>query len=133
MATVTVEQEYRSTPEAVWDVVGSPDKISAWHPAIATSPVNDGVRRCTLVGGGDLVEPIVEHSEDARFYVYDVTEGPFPMSSYRSRIAVEAADGGSRIVWQADFEPDDPASEQEMIETFAGIYRAGLESVRDLL
>jgi len=133
MATVTEQHDYRSTPEALWTVVGSPDALSDWHPAIAASPVSDGVRRTTLVGGGELVELIVEHSDEDRFYVYDITEGPFPMRSYRSRIAVEAADGGSRIVWRADFEPDDPASEQQMMETFAGIYRAGLEAVQDRL
>lgn len=133
MATVTEQQDYRSTPEALWAVVGSPDAISDWHPAIETSTVDRGVRLCTLVGGGNLVEPIVDHSDEDRFYVYDIAEGPFPMSSYRSRIAVEAADGGSRIVWRGDFEPDDPASEQQMIKTFAGIYRAGLEAVQDQL
>ncbi len=131
MATLTESIDIGADPDSVWTVVGSPDGFSDWHPAIETSPVSDGVRRCTLVGGGDLVEPIGEHSDDGRFYVYDITEGPFPVRSYRSKIAVEETDGGSRVVWQADFEPEDPGSEQELIETFAGIYRAGLDALRD--
>ena len=130
MATVHESINIHATPDTVWALIGSPDAISDWHPAIATSPVSAGVRRCTLEGGGSLVEPIVEHSDGARFYVYEVAEGPFPMSFYHSRIAVEDAEGGSRVVWQADFEPDDPKYEPEMVETFAGIYRAGLDVVR---
>lgn len=131
MATVQTSIDINAAPDKVWALIGSPDSISDWHPAIATSPVSDGVRRCTLEGGGSLVEPIVEHSDENRFYVYDVTEGPFPISAYRSRIAVEDADGSTRVVWGADFEPDDPASEAEMVATFASIYQAGLDVVRD--
>ena len=133
MATVTESIAIAASPETAWALVGSPDAISDWHPAIASSEVSERVRRCTLVGGGSLVEPIVEHSDQDRFYVYDIAEGPFPTRTYRSRVAVEDAEGGSRLVWRTDFQPDDPASEQELIETFAGIYRDGLEAVRDRL
>lgn len=133
MATVTEQLDYQSTPEVLWALVGRPETISDWHPAIATSAVDHGVRRCTLVGGGALVEPIVKHSDEGRFYTYDLTEGPFPTSSYRSTISVEAVDGGSRLVWHTEFEPDEPSAEQKMIDLFAGIYRAGMENVQDRL
>lgn len=131
MAHVTETMDFGATSAAVWALVGNPNALSDWHPAIAASPVSDGIRRCTLVGGGDLVESIVEHSDEDRFYLYEISEGPFPMTGYQSRIAVEDADTGSRIVWQADFTPDDPATEQEMTDTFSGIFQAGLESVRE--
>jgi len=131
MATVQTSININAAPDTVWALIGSPDSLSDWHPAIATSPVSDGVRRCTLEGGGSLVEPIVEHSDVERFYVYEVAEGPFPMKAYRSRISVEDAAGSSRVVWDTNFEPDDPASEAEMVATFASIYKAGLDVVRD--
>lgn len=133
MPTVSESIVIAAEPQRTWALVGDPAALSDWHPAVATSPVSERVRRCTLVGGGSLVEPIVEHSDEDRFYVYDIAEGPFPTRTYRSRIAVEDADGGSRLVWQTDFEPDDPASEDELVETFAGIYRAGLEAAREQL
>lgn len=133
MATVTESIDMSVPPETAWALVGSPGAISDWHPAIATSEVSGRVRRCTLVGGGSLVEPIVEHSEQERFYVYDIAEGPFPTRTYRSRIAVEGTESGSRLVWRTSFEADDPASEHELGETFAGIYRDGLEAVSDRL
>ena len=131
MAKVHASIAVNAAPDAVWAVVGSPDSLSEWHPAIAASPVSDGVRQTTIEGGGSLVEPIVEHSDDNRYYIYEITESPFPMSSYRSRIAVEDAAGSSRVLWETDFEPDDPATEAEMTATFTSIYEAGLEVVRD--
>lgn len=131
MANVRTELEIGAAPGTVWDVIGNPDGLSDWHPAIATSVVTDGVRNCTLEGGGDLVEPIIEHSDGGRYYVYEIAQGPFPMSAYRSKIAVEDASGSSRVVWEAHFEPDDAASTDEMVATFDAIYRAGLEVVRE--
>lgn len=133
MPTVTESIEIAAAPETAWALVGNPAALSDWHPAVATSEVSERVRRCTLVGGGSLVEPIVEHSDQDRFYVYDIAEGPFPTRTYRSRIAVEDANGGSRLVWRTDFETDASASEPELSETFAGIYRNGLEAARDRL
>lgn len=133
MPTVTQSMEVAAAPETAWALVGNPAALGDWHPAVVTSKISDRVRRCTLVGEGSLVEPIVEHSDQDRFYVYDIGEGPFPTRKYRSRIAVEDADGGSRLVWRTDFEADDSASEPELSETFAGIYRDGLQAARDRL
>lgn len=133
MATVIETFEIDATPEEVWAVMGDPAAISTWHPAIATSPVVDGKRLCTLEGGGDIQESIVEHSDEDHFYAYDITSSPFPMRSYPSRIAVKGSDGpGAQIVWSTAFEPNDPAATERMQQDFRGIYRSGLERIRHL-
>ena len=133
MATVTESIDLTAAPEAVWALVGDPASLSDWHPAVATAEVTDGVRRCALAGGGGIVEPILEHSDQERFYMYGLTESPLPVHDCRSRVSVEATAGGSRLVWSAEFEPDDPAAAQELSEMVSGLYSAGLAAVRDRL
>ena len=123
--------EVNATADAVWAVMGAPSSISAWHPGIAASPVTDGVRHVQLEGGGEVLEPVLEHSDADRFYIYGIASGPFAISGYRSRLAVEDLGGRARVVWSGEFEADDPAQSDELAGIFGGVYRAGLEGIRE--
>jgi hypothetical protein len=124
--------EIKASPDVVWAVIGDPEEISSWHPAIAASPITDGVRHCALEGGGAVEEPIIEHSDDGRYYVYTIAASPFDMTGYRSRLEVQALDGTARVVWSGEFEAGDPAQADGMAQAFSGIYKQGLESARQL-
>ncbi len=52
-----------------------------------------------------------------------------PLSAYRSTFAVDGHDGHSHVVWTAEFEPEDPAQEEELLQTFDEIYGGGLEAL----
>ena len=117
-------------PDRVWAVAGDPATISEWLPAIATSSVDGEQRSCTTVDGADLHERIVERSDDDRFYVYEITDSPMPLASYRSRLSVDGHAGHSHVTWTADFEPAEGRDAGELEATFSQIYRDGLESVR---
>jgi hypothetical protein len=132
MTKVSRAIEVRAAPEHVWAIMGDPASIAAWHPAIAASPLTDGIRHCALEGGGEVDELIVEHSEEGRYYVYTIPSSPFEMSGYLSRIEVEGTDSGARISWDGEFEADDLSAAQGLAEAFIGVYESGLESIRDL-
>jgi hypothetical protein len=113
--------------------MGAPDTIASWHPGIATSPVTDGVRHIGLEGGGDVEEPILEHSDDERFYVYAISKSPFDMTGYKSRISVEGAgEGISHVVWTGEFEATNPADADGIAGVFTEVYKAGLATIRDM-
>jgi len=124
--SVTIDAD----PDRVWAVAGDPATISEWLPAIATSSVDGEQRSCTTVDGADLHERIVERSDDDRFSVYEITDSPMPLASYRPRLSVDGHTGHSHVTWTADFEPAEGGDAGELEATFSQIYRDGLESVR---
>lgn len=130
MAQVREFIDISTAPALVWSVIGDPAAISRWHPGIASSPLADGVRHCTLASGERIAETIVAHSDERQFYVYAVGDGFFGMANYRSRIQVQAVNGGARVVWTGDFDAIEPDDADVLAESIAATYREGLEALR---
>lgn len=65
-----------------------------------------------------------------RYYVYEITESPMPLASYRSVLAVQGHGHQSHVSWSASFEALDPAASTELEQAFSRIYRDGLENLR---
>jgi uncharacterized protein YndB with AHSA1/START domain len=124
--SITIEAD----PDRVWAVAGDPATISEWLPAIATSSLQGDERSCTTVDGAALKERVLERNDAEHYYVYEITDAPMPVASYRSRLSVDGHDGHSHVGWTADFEAADDAAAPELEQTFTQIYREGLESLR---
>lgn len=139
--TVTIARP----PEAVWMHVKDFDSLK-WHPAVDATTADQGsavgsVRRITLQGGGTLVERLERYSESDRTYSYQLlSEGPLPVSNYRSTLTVRPTGrGGSEVEWVATFMRADrsskPAADRNdaaAVEAVTGVYRAGLDSLKRL-
>lgn len=130
MVEVTESISVGADPNAVWELVGDPSALSDWHPAIASSEVENDLRHCALGDGGRLEERITEQSGQS--YSYEILEGPLPVSDYSSRISVEPSDEGATINWSATFEAQG-VSEPEAEKLIAEIYRTGLEAAAQRL
>ncbi|WP_067858004.1 SRPBCC family protein [Mycolicibacterium wolinskyi] len=134
MFSVGESIEIASTPDAVWSLVGDPAAICVWHPGIQASSFVNGVRYCTLTGGGEVAEQIVEHCDRQRCYVYALLGSQFGIVGYRSRIHVLGVDGGgARMEWTGQFDATEPAHAGLMTESIAATYRDGLNAVRNRL
>lgn len=131
MPTVQQQIEIAASPEDVWALAGDPARIADWLPAIDTSCLEGDRRSCTLVDGGQIEERILEHSDAERRYRYEILEGPMPVSAYNSSFEVRDHDGHAQVIWTADFEPEEPGQEQQLVETFEQIYSGGLESLKN--
>ena len=130
MAKVERSQVYEISQEDLWGTIGDFHGIHNWHPAISESKASeDGkVRSLTLADGATLIE---EHVDQGDFhYTYRITESPLPLKSYEGTLLVrESGEGGSEIVWSAEFEAEG-VTEDEAEELIVGIYEAGLESLK---
>ena len=124
--TITIDAD----PERVWAVAGDIGNIADWVPALASSTVDGDQRSCTTVDGAGLTERIVERDDAERYDVYEITDSPMPLNSYRSVLSVQAHDGHSHVAWSADIEPADDAAAAELEQTYTQVYRDGLESLR---
>jgi hypothetical protein len=120
----------KATAEDVWRIMGDFGSIADWHPAIAASPVKDGVRILTLEGGGEVHEPLVEHSDADRYYIYAIAAGPFPITDYKSRVSVDPTPDGSRMQWTGEFQASNPEDAATFEEVFRNVYTSGMEGIR---
>ena len=119
------------SPEAAWEVVGDPANLG-WFPPVAACEVTGQTRYVAFSNGQNLVEDLLERDEATRRYSYTVREGAStPMHSHRASLAVEEIDGGCRIVWRTEAEPEDP--EVDLEERLSGVMSKGLAELKRLL
>lgn len=112
-------------PDAVWSVVGAPERINQWLPFIASCRIDGDARYCTAVNGADLEERIVSRNDADRSYQYTIESSPMPIEDILATITVSpAGDDCSLVTWHTFVEP------AELAEVFAPIYREGLESLK---
>ena len=108
MASVTQEIVTSAGPERVWDAIRD---VGALHTRLVVGFVVDtrlepGARIVTFKNGMTVKEPIVTIDEQARRLVWS-TAAP-SLAHYNASVQVFDLDGqGSRVVWIADFLPDD--------------------------
>jgi len=121
--------------DEVWRQVGDFGAIRSWHPAIATCDVERNgpqvYRHLRTHDGSEFLErEIAEHDEVAdRSYSYEIVSSPLPVSNYQSVFRVVPDDAGARVEWSSHFEADG-ATEHEAAQAVAGVYEAGLDSIK---
>ena len=107
MASITEEIITTARPEHVWEAIRD---LGALHTRLVVGFVVDtrlepGARIVTFKNGMVVKEPIVTVDEPARRLVW-TAEAP-SLTHYNASVQVFDVDGGSRVVWIADFLPDD--------------------------
>jgi carbon monoxide dehydrogenase subunit G len=122
-----------ATADEVWAVAGDPVRLVDWLPGIGECSMDGDVRVCTVPSRNVVIrERIVEHSDDERYYDYELVEGSMPLASYRSRFSVATGEGDGAVVrWSATFEPLEGHTADELGAAIAQTYRAGLGALKE--
>jgi carbon monoxide dehydrogenase subunit G len=110
MASVRKEIVTTAQPHAVWDAIRD---IGALHTRLVPGFVVDtrlepGARIVTFANGMVIKEPIVTIDDEARRLVWTAEGGA--LTHYNASVQVFADGAGSRVVWIADFLPDQAAN-----------------------
>jgi hypothetical protein len=110
MASVCKEIVTSAQPVSVWDAIRD---IGALHTRLVPGFVVDtrlepGARIVTFANGMVMKEPIVTIDDEARRLVWTAEGGP--LTHYNASVQVFAEGSGSRVVWIADFLPDQAAT-----------------------
>lgn len=93
----------------VWGVVSDAGSISDWFPSIERSTASEGARSCTLQGGAELQEDIVNIDGDLRRFQYRITSG-VPVEHHLGTVDVlESGADRSLVVYSTEITPDDLA------------------------
>jgi Polyketide cyclase / dehydrase and lipid transport len=135
--SVSEEVELAASPARTWAVIEDFRHWQNWHPAFASTEITRGtgnakgtVRVLATRDGAKFTEELLAHDAAARSYQYRIIESPLPISNYVSKIEVQESKAGSRVVWSSSFNVNPGASGEEMKKTIAGVYRAGLDSLK---
>lgn len=127
----------------VWRILRDFNGHDRWHPAVATSAIEDGlpvdavgaVRRFRLADGGELREQLLSLSDAAHRLTYCILEAPLPLMGYVATIRLKPVTDGDRTFWEwrSEFHPP-PTREAELVALVRdGIYRAGFAAIRQRL
>ena len=135
--SVSEEVELAASPARTWAVIKDFQRWQTWHPAFATTEITKGggnakgtVRVLATKDGAKFNEELLMHDATSRSYQYRIIESPLPISGYVSTIEVKESKLGSRVVWSSTFTVNPGASDEAMKKTIAGVYRAGLDSLK---
>jgi carbon monoxide dehydrogenase subunit G len=110
MASIRREILTSARPDSVWDAIRD---IGALHTRLVPGFVVDtrlepGARIVTFANGTVMKEPIVTIDDEARRLVWSAEGGP--LTHYNASVQAFAEAAGSRVVWIADFLPDQAAA-----------------------
>lgn len=134
--TVSKNVTVNASPETTWKMVGDFNHLDVWHPVVVASQLTQGdsqavgaMRLLTLGNGATITEKLVANDNAHKSYTYAITESPLPVSDYVSTISISAGEKGKTIVtWSSSFDANG-ATDEEAINTIAGIYDAGLNNL----
>jgi hypothetical protein len=131
MATLRKEIVTRASPADAWAAIAD---VGALHtrlvPGFVTATrLEPGARIVTFANGMTVREPIVSIDPKTMRLVW-TAESRLASHYNASAQVLPAADGGSRVVWIADFLPDEAAAQIEpMMVAGMGAMKAALDSL----
>lgn len=109
MASLRSTARIARPADDVWAVVSDPAAISIWFPGIEQSTAGDGTRSCTLTGGHQLEEDVVNVDDERRRFQYRITGG-MPVEHHLGTVDVlEDGPDSSLVVYSTEIKSDDLA------------------------
>jgi NADPH:quinone reductase-like Zn-dependent oxidoreductase len=128
--------------DEVWRVLRDFNGHDRWHPAVATSAIDDGrpadmigaVRRFRLADGGELREQLLSLSDEGHSFTYCILEAPLPLMGYVATVLLKPVTDGDHTFWEwrSAFHPPPHRREELTALVREGIYKAGFEAIRKM-
>jgi NADPH:quinone reductase-like Zn-dependent oxidoreductase len=129
--------------DRVWAVLRDFNSHGRWHPAVASSRMeNDvggdvvgGVRRFSLTDGAELREQLLSHNDREYTFTYCILDSPLPLFDYMATVRLKQVTDGNQTFWdwRSKFRtPDDRAAELENLIS-QQVYEIGFRGLRSFL
>ena len=130
----------RAPLEAVWAVLRNFNGHERWHPAVASSEIEEGaeddqvgaVRNFQLKDGGRIREQLLALSDVETSFTYCILEAPVFLRNYVASVRLRRVTDEDACLWEwrASFDP--PISEKDQLKRFVAedIIEAGFRAPR---
>jgi hypothetical protein len=134
--------DVQASPKDVWDVVRVYDGLSRWHPVFSDSVLLIGdrntpgaIRRLTVKDGPSFDEELLDLDDEQMKLRYRIVgDNELPIDNYVSTIqVVKTGIGRSSVLWRGSFTAKTGNTDEDMIKFIDGVYRAGLDSLKQAL
>ena len=133
-----------ATADRVWKIVRDFNGLPKWHPAIATSQIEDGlpadrvgcVRRFTRRSDGGLLrERLLSLADDTRTLTYNILVSPMPVANYLAgmRFTPITLGGGTFSEWWAVFDVTSGRPQDTADDIGDNVFVAGFAAIGKLL
>lgn len=136
MTEVIVSKSINVSAEKAWEKLSSFRGIEEFSPIERSETIGQGVgatRTCYMPDGAAIYEVLEEVEEERMEMQYKITEGPFPIKGYVSKVKVEKTGAEScKITWGCEFETE-PEAKEEMVKLFEGFYHIIIDSLENLI
>lgn len=140
MIRVTTSSVIAAPVETVWQIIRDFNALPDWHPAIATSAIDDGgasdrigcVRSMALASGGAIRERLLALSDADHSVTYAILSSPLPVENYVAALRLLRITDGDRSFAEWTVEFDVPADrEAEMRQLIGqGVFQAGFDALK---
>jgi NADPH:quinone reductase len=129
--------------ETVWAVLRNFNGHDRWHPAVASSEIEEGaegdqvgaVRNFQLMDGGRIREQLLALSDVETSFTYCILEAPVFLRNYVANVRLRRVTEDETCLWEwrASFDP--PTAEKDRLKRFVAedIIEAGFRAFRESL
>lgn len=114
---IKIETPFDSTAEALWRIVGVPDRTD-WVPGVTGCEWDGTVRRLSMPGAGEIAERILSVDDAAMKIEYSCIESVPPLDYHLASIEVIEEGDRCRMIWCTEVQP--AAFEPFIRESMAG-------------
>jgi hypothetical protein len=141
MIRIAVSSVVNASVDALWETIRDYNGLPSWHPAIASSRIEDGgssdrigcIRSMELAGNGGMIrEKLISLSDADHSCAYVILSSPLPVENYVARLrALPVTDGDRSFVeWTAEFDVK-PENEAAMRQTIGqGVFQTGFDALK---
>ncbi len=140
MVKVYASSVIEAPPDRVWAVIRDFNALPDWHPAIASSRIENDepsdkvgcIRNFTLQDGGIIREQLLSLSDYDYLCTYSILSSPMGVRDYKATLKLTPVTDGNRTFaeWSADFACD-PGRERELQEQIGrGVFQGGFDALK---
>jgi uncharacterized protein YndB with AHSA1/START domain len=141
MIRVTTSSVINAPVDTLWQAIRDFNALPDWHPAIASSKVEDGgpsdrigcIRSMELAGGGGTIrERLLTLSDSEHSVTYAILAAPMPVENYVATLRLIPVTDGNRSFaeWTAEFDvsAENEAAMRKLIGQ--GVFQTGFDSLK---
>ena len=144
MKTIVTRSAVIEAPiERVWAVLRDFNSHDRWHPAVASSLMEDdldgdvvgSVRRSSLNDGSELREQLLHHSDRDYTFTYCILDSSLPLFDYMATVRLKRITDGNRTFWDWRSRFRTASDRAAELEDLIGrqVYEAGFTGLRTFL